>query len=258
MRTILSLMLCALIISGCGDDDATLPVITGEPSLVMGIPVPSSGKVGDRVKIPIHTENINRTDLFFYIDDLLFVTVDSITNDAVYSFIPFMAGKSSYKVGMSYSLNDSLYSAETEIYITQPIESGIHIMQSDEPELTEADVYYHDGDPSMAEKQKWQTELKGDTVILSKRTYLSGDIYHYEEVKLLDNGNGSLPQILSAIAYTLDEKSTTAPIHISSLTSGVLKIDKWQSGETYAGILYPNLAAFGDNLPAMIRFWGKL
>ncbi|HEX2982838.1 MAG TPA: hypothetical protein VHO28_04765 [Ignavibacteriales bacterium] len=250
MKAALSLILCMLIISGC--EDSSSETAGDSPSIRILKLEPSVGKVGDKFKLTYSFKNIETGrdgDLNF--EQKVWSLYDSASGNVVYGFIPYAAGKTSLKVGVRGLYGDVFISDNTEIIYAEPNARGIRIMSSDEPSLTEKQAYYFQ--PAFLDDYKWHTEIKGDTVTLSR---------HYNDASyniVFLNRKIKLPALIDfrVIYKCVDCGYANDTVH---LKNGLIKIDQWQPGNLYSGVIYSDLKGQiePDYIFPIVRFWGKL
>jgi hypothetical protein len=223
---------------------------------------PASGAVGDKIKITYNFTNFKASpSIDFLFNGDLWSVSDSAGGNSIYTFIPYISGNGPFYVtGRASYQTDTLYeicNAAVEININKPYGEGIHVITSDEPEFTEDDVYFYQ--PSVMNESVWQTEIKGDTVVLSLLRTIADECGSEYKIIFLNKGAGVLPDLIDYSVRTGcgPPFSSESTIH---LENGLVKIAKWQPGKLYVGVIYSALEP-DDNvniMPPVVRFWGKL
>lgn len=248
------LLLAALsFFAGC-KDSSTEHEPAPEPSFSIEVE-PKTGSVGDKIKITCSWSNLSeKPDLYYYYNDDLWTTYDSIAGNIIYAYIPFVSNCSDYKLNVKKYFNNTSLKA-SEVLHLRPLDNGIKIIKSDEPELTEEGAYLHY--PKYTDGYKWQVEVNQDTVTLWRTLMEADDCSTSFYIKFLDKGEGVLPELIKCYKAAGCRPGSD---NISLLKNGLIKIDKWKSGGIYSGIIYselrPEMAV--DDLPPVLRFWKKL
>lgn len=225
MKTNLFFLLISVIIFvyGCEKDP-----ISGKTNNVNIASIsPSKGVIGTKLKIYDNIPSglkIGSVSIFFpYVCD--WIIPDSISDDTIYTHVPFGARSGDIKVNFS---RDSLIIKNFSI--TEESLDEVKVCWSDLNYLIDEKISTYTIGP-VSKELKWSVGIIQDTVKITTE-YYPGEYVLYYHMELLNKGVNQLPQFI--LGYGLMDTDYGEKI-IYKLKKGIIKIQDWNVDSLISG-----------------------
>jgi hypothetical protein len=215
-------------------------------------------KIGEKFMMIVKVENLDSAKVTtnYWINDLFHYNND-VSGDTLFSYVPYIFSSTNKWIikPLVYGYNgisSTEYSTQdTVVVITENCLSNICIKWSDLDSIKEVDSYIKS--IFNGNNYKWVADKNYDTLTISI-SIPTGEGYNTLKLKLLDKGANTLPEFLEFNRFLFDGYSQWS----NTLSSGIIKIQDWNTSGVISGIILSELEESVGNdpdLPTRAVFW---
>ena len=255
---VLFFLILILMFQSCNEN-----IITPEPATVkvsIESIIPNHPlKIGEKFKMIVNVENLDTASVnhWFYINDQ-FHYDNTVKGDTIFTYLPYIPSNSiewMIKV-MASTYNGSeftyYYGQDTLDVIPENCFSNVCTKWSDLDSIDEYDSYYHP--EYYGDQYKWVCQTNDDTITVIQVTPGCDEGYAEVKLKLLNVGNNILPEFISLTKFVY----CFGTVWGDTLTSGIIKIQDWNTSGIVSGIILSELKPtqiLKPDLPTRRVFW---
>ncbi len=200
---------------------------------------PINPSTGDRIKIilsePLTGNNYNG---FVFFDNKWSYS-DSVKNDTIFTFLPYIKGKTTVEIKVNISFSEKQNELTKVVSINNLCTKSICVIQNNEGKIQEKDIYPKD---MLSENSKWIINEDNDTITFSAFMIVGDESNQDMNIKFLKRTDNVLPTFISFTQIKNESNGSSPSIkNCDTLKNGIIKIEDWNNNGIYSGIIYSEL-----------------
>ncbi len=251
---VLFILSLILSLSACSSPDE-VNIKNDEPFIFIKEILPSNPSTGDILRI-ILSEQLtgNKYDGFVFFDNKWSYS-DSVKNDTIFTFMPYIKEKKSVEVKLNINFKERQDVLTKIISVNNLCTQSVCVLNNNEGTIHEKDIYPKD---MISKNSKWEINKDSDTITFSSFMIIGDESNLNMKIKFLKGIENNLPRFISFIIIRNESDGSSPSVNIcDTLENGIVKIEDWNKNGIYSGIVYAELEPFESksNFPPRTVFW---